>query len=78
MAATIDPYKYFAYPKSPGQKQYEALRAFYIDKLPAKLVADRFGYTLAIIQRPASQIQDTQAYLHVHRKAWTPRLQGSR
>jgi transposase len=47
MAASIDPYKFFAYPKSPGQKQYEALRAFYVDKLPAKIVAERFGYTLA-------------------------------
>jgi transposase len=47
MAAIVDPYKYFAYPKSPGQKQYEALRAFYVDKLPAKIVAERFGYTLA-------------------------------
>ena len=46
MAAIVDPYKYFAYPKSPGQKQYEALRAFYVDKLPAKIVAERFGYPL--------------------------------
>jgi transposase len=47
MAATIDPYRYFAHPQSPGQKQYEALRAFYVDRLPARVVADRFGYTLA-------------------------------
>lgn len=47
MAKTIDPYRYFAHPQSPGQKQYEALRAFYIDRLPAKVVADRFGYTVA-------------------------------
>jgi transposase len=47
MADTFDPYRYFAYPQSPGQKQYEALRAFYVDKLPARVVADRFGYTLA-------------------------------
>jgi len=47
MTATIDPYRYFAHPESPGQKQYEALRAFYVDRLPAKVVADRFGYTLA-------------------------------
>ena len=47
MATTIDPYRYFAHPVSPGQKQYEALRAFYIDRLPARVVADRFGYTLA-------------------------------
>jgi len=46
MATIIDPYRYFAHPKSPGQKQYEALRAFYIDKIPARVVAERFGYTL--------------------------------
>ncbi|RLB78555.1 MAG: transposase [Deltaproteobacteria bacterium] len=46
MAKQIDPYQYFAHPKSPGQKQYEALRAFYIDNLPARVVADRFGYTV--------------------------------
>jgi transposase len=47
MAKTIDPYRYFAHPQSSGQKQYEALRAFYIDRFPAKVVADRFGYTVA-------------------------------
>jgi transposase len=47
MAKTIDPYRYFAHPDSPGQKQYEALRAFYLDRLPARVVAERFGYTLA-------------------------------
>ena len=47
MPTTIDPYRYFTHPGSPGQKQYEALRAFYVDKLPARVVADRFGYTLA-------------------------------
>ena len=46
MARQIDPYRYFAHPKSPGQKQYEALRAFYVDNLPARVVADRFGYTV--------------------------------
>jgi len=47
MSTTIDPYRYFTHPESPGQKQYEALRAFYVDRLPARVVADRFGYTLA-------------------------------
>ena len=47
MTATIDPYRYFAHPDSPGQKQYEALRAFYVDRLPARVVAECFGYTLA-------------------------------
>jgi len=42
----LNPYHYFAHPQSPGQKQYEALRAFYVDKLPARIVAEQFGYTL--------------------------------
>jgi transposase len=46
MSSTFDPYLFFVHPRSPGQKQYEALRAFYVDKIPAKIVADRFGYTL--------------------------------
>lgn len=47
MATRFDPYRYFAHPQSPGQKQYEALRSFYMDNLPARVVADQFGYTLA-------------------------------
>ena len=47
MVAQFDPYRYFAHPQSPGQKQYEALRAFYVDNLPARIVAEKFGYTVA-------------------------------
>lgn len=47
MTNKFDPFRYFAHPQSPGQKQYEALRAFYVDKLPARVVADQFGYTVA-------------------------------
>ncbi len=43
----MDPIKFFKYPKPPGQKQYEALRAHYIDHVPGKEVARRFGYTYA-------------------------------
>jgi len=47
MASQVDPYRFFAHPQSPGQKQYEALRAFYVDNLPVRVVADCFGYTIA-------------------------------
>lgn len=47
MATTFDPYQYFTHPQSSGQKQYEALRAFYKDNLPARDIAEKFGYTLA-------------------------------
>jgi len=45
MPAAFDPNRFFLHPQTPGQKQYEALRAFYVEKLPARVVADRFGYT---------------------------------
>ena len=47
MPAAFDPHRFFLHPQTPGQKQYEALRAFYVEKLPARVVADRFGYTAA-------------------------------
>lgn len=37
--------KFFLYPVYDWQKRYEALRASYVDRLPAKAVAQRFGYT---------------------------------
>ena len=38
---------FFTIPQSTAQKQYEALRAFYIDGRSAPEVADQFGYTLS-------------------------------
>ena len=40
-----DPGRFFTQPSSPRQRQYEALRAFFVDKLPAADVARRFGYS---------------------------------
>lgn len=36
---------YFQNPSTIAQKKYEALRAFFIDELPAQEVAPKFGYT---------------------------------
>ncbi|MCO4815350.1 MAG: hypothetical protein KC454_11590 [Flavobacteriales bacterium] len=43
----MDHITFFKCPNTAGQKQYEALRAFYIDSVPGKEVARRFGYTYA-------------------------------
>lgn len=40
---------FFAQPINNAHKQYEALRAFYYENLPAKEIARRFGYTVASI-----------------------------
>jgi hypothetical protein len=35
---------FFTHPKADWQRRYEALRASFVDRLPAAAVADRFGY----------------------------------
>jgi hypothetical protein len=37
--------QFFAAPESATQRQYEALRAYYIEQLPSTEVAQRFGYS---------------------------------
>lgn len=41
--------KYFVHPTHEWQKRYEALRASFVERLPATIVAERFGYTPAYI-----------------------------
>ena len=40
---------YFTHPVHDWQRRYEALRASFVERLPAKVVADRFGYTVSYI-----------------------------
>ena len=37
--------KYFTQPRFEWQRRYEALRASFVERLPHKVVADRFGYS---------------------------------
>ena len=41
--------KYFLHPVHDWQRRYEALRASLVDRLPAKIVAERFGYSQTYI-----------------------------
>lgn len=43
----MKPEIFFSFPQNAIQKQYEALRAFYVGKCSGKEVADRFGYTIS-------------------------------
>lgn len=43
----MKPTIFFTNPQNSVQKQYEALRAFYVEKCPGEEVAKRFGYTLS-------------------------------
>ena len=40
---------FFLQPKSEWQRRYEALRASFVERLPAKDVADRFGYSQSYV-----------------------------
>ncbi len=37
--------KFFTYPQIEWQRRYEALRASFVERLPHKVIADKFGYT---------------------------------
>ncbi len=48
---------YFLQPDSSQQRRYEALRAYFVDDLPASQVADRYGYSTASIHQMATLLR---------------------
>ena len=43
--------EYFLTPTGASQRRYEALRAYFVDDMPAAEVADRFGYSTASVHQ---------------------------
>ena len=43
--AITDPARFFCEPAQPRQRQYEALRAYFVEGAPSATAAHRFGYT---------------------------------
>ena len=41
----LDPRRFFLEPSSPKQRQYEALRAYFVEQRPSAEVARAFGYS---------------------------------
>jgi len=52
-----DPRRFFLKPTDPVQRQYEALRAYFVDDLTAGEVAKRFGYTKRSIEELSSRLR---------------------
>ena len=48
---------YFLEPSEPAQRRYEAMRAYFVDGLPAGEVAERFGYSPASVHQMASELR---------------------
>lgn len=49
--------EYFTAPAGAAQRRYEALRAYFLDDLPASQVADRFGYSTASVHQMATLLR---------------------
>ena len=56
---------FFLQPQNEWQRRYEALRASFVDRLPAKVVADRFGY-YRVSGSKAPDCPQNRAYGSVH------------
>jgi transposase len=48
---------YFTAPAGAAQRRYEALRAYFLDGMPAAEVADRFGYSTASVHQMATLLR---------------------
>jgi len=49
--------EYFTSPGIAAQRRYEALRAYFVDDVPAAEVADRFGYSTASVHQMATLLR---------------------
>jgi transposase len=48
---------YFLHPAGASQRRYEALRAYFIEDMPASEVADRFGYSTGSVHQMATLLR---------------------
>jgi hypothetical protein len=49
--------EFFTEPSGPAQRRYEAMRAYFVDELPAAAVADQFGYSTASVHQMATLLR---------------------
>jgi transposase len=60
--------EYFTAPASAAQRRYEALRAYFLEDLPAAEVADRFGYSTASVHQMATLLRKGKLALFAEAK----------
>jgi hypothetical protein len=72
-ALTDDPEaRFFLAPETPQQRQYEALRAYFVEKEPSHEVARRFGYTPGAFRVLCHQFRHDPAKRAVFFPPYTP------
>jgi len=67
--------RFFLGPDTPAQRQYEALRAYFVEGLPSTQVAQRFGYTPGAFRVLCHQFRHEPA---TRAAFFPPRLHGPR
>jgi transposase len=60
--------EYFTAPATAGQRRYEALRAYFLEEMPAAEVADRFGYSTASVHQMATLLRTGKLSLFAESK----------
>ena len=60
-------------PRNTAHRQYEALRAYFVDQLPGKEVADRFGYSLGSLHQLVHEFR-----CNPHREFFVTHQRGAR
>jgi len=60
--------EYFTDPSGSAQRRYEALRAYFVEHLPAAEVADRFAYSTASVHQLATQLRKGRLALFTESK----------
>ncbi len=60
--------EYFTDPSGSAQRRYEALRAYFVEDLPAAEVADRFAYSTASVHQMATQLRKGRLELFTQSK----------
>jgi hypothetical protein len=69
-AKLTDPKRCFLEPSNSAQRQYEALRAFFIEEIPSAEAAKRFGYTpgrFRVLVHDFRHDPDPQCFIPPHR-----------
>jgi len=60
--------EYFTAPAGAAQRRYEALRAYFLEQMPAAEVADRFGYSTASVHQMATLLRKGRLALFTENK----------
>src|SRR6266508_279265 len=70
--------EYFTDPQGPARRRYEALRAYFVEEMPAAEVADRFGYSTASVHQMATLLRGGKLQLFTQSRPGPrgPRIAG--